>query len=102
MFIPPKPGHTVCNIGDSVEFLIKNLLRSSLHRVIPHPAEKGQNKLTIVYLMGPETDAVFVDREGKEWRSADWHNMRNRLFAEDLEPQVSNLALTDHLGHDDL
>jgi isopenicillin N synthase-like dioxygenase len=101
-FIPPKPGHTVCNIGDSVEFLSKNLLRSSLHRVIPHPAEKGKSKLTVVYLMRPETDTVLVDREGKEWRSVDWHNMKNRLFTEDLESQASNLALTGRLGHDDL
>ncbi|KAJ3962694.1 hypothetical protein N0V92_000588 [Colletotrichum tropicale] len=102
MFIPPKQGHTVCNIGDSAEFLSKNVLRSSLHRVIPHPAEKGKSKLTVVYLMRPETDTVFVDREGKEWRSVDWHNMKNRLFADDLESQASNLALTGRLGHDDL
>ncbi|KAK2030378.1 putative gibberellin 3-beta hydroxylase [Colletotrichum zoysiae] len=102
VFIPPKPGHTVCNIGDSAEFLSKNVLRSSLHRVIPHPAATGKSKLTVVYLMRPETDTVFVDREGKEWRSVDWHNMKNRLFAEDLESQASNLALTGRLGHDDL
>lgn len=92
----------MCNIGDSAEFLSRNLLRSSLHRVIPHPAEKGKSKLTVVYLMRPETDTVFVDREGKKWRSVDWHNMKNRLFAEDLESQASNLALTGRLGHDDL
>ncbi|KAK1976427.1 1-aminocyclopropane-1-carboxylate oxidase [Colletotrichum cereale] len=102
MFIKPKPGHTVCNIGDSTEFLSKNMLRSSLHRVIPHPAEKDKSKLTVVYLMRPETDAVFVDRAGKSWRSVDWHNMKNRLFAEDLESQASNLALTGRLGQDDL
>lgn len=102
MFIQPRPGHAVCNIGDSVEFLSKNVLRSSLHRVIPHPSEQGKEKLTVVYLMRPETDAAFVDREGREWRSLDWHNMKNRLFAEDLESQASNLALTGRLGHDDL
>lgn len=55
----------VCNIGDSVEFLSDNILRSSSRRVTPFPAEAGIVKLTVVYFMRPETDAVFVDREGK-------------------------------------
>lgn len=76
----------VCNIGDSVEFLSDNVLRSSLHRVTPFPAEAGTVKLTVVYRMRPETDAVFfVDREGKQWKSVDWHNMEQRLFAKGLE-----------------
>lgn len=52
--------------------------------------------------MRPETDAVFVDREGKQWKSVDWHNMKQRLFAKDLEAQKINLALTGGLGHNDL
>lgn len=47
------------------EFLPDNILRLSLHRVTPFPAEAGKVKLTVVYIMRPETDAVFVDREGK-------------------------------------
>lgn len=54
-----------CSIGDSVEFLSDNVLRWSLHRVTPFPAEAGKVKLIVVYFMRPETDAVFVDREGK-------------------------------------
>lgn len=92
----------VCSIGDSVEFLSDNLLRSSLHRVIPHPAEAGKVKITVVYFMRPETDAVFVDREGKQWKSVDWRNMEQRLFAKDLEAQKTHLALTGRLGHNDL
>lgn len=60
-------------------------------------------KLTVVYIMRPETDAVFfVDREGKQWKSVDWHNMKHRLFAKDLEAQKINLGLTGRLGHNDL
>lgn len=93
----------VCNIGDSVEFLSDNVLRLSLHRVTPFPAEAGTVKLIVVYFMRPETDAVFfVDREGKQWKSVDWHNMKQRLFAKDLEAQKINLALTGRLGHNDL
>lgn len=65
MYISPREGCMVCNIGDSVEFLSDNILRSSSRRVTPFPAEAGIVKLTVVYFMRPETDAVFVDREGK-------------------------------------
>lgn len=44
----------------------------------------------------------FVDREGKQWKSADWRNMKQRLFAKDLEAQKTNLGLTGGLGHGDL
>lgn len=60
-------------------------------------------KLIVVYFMRPDTDAVFfVDREGKQWKSVDWHNMKQRLFAKDLGAQKINLALTGRLGHSDL
>lgn len=102
MYIPPREGCMGCNIGDSVEFLSDNVLRLSLHRVTPYPAEAGKVKLTVVCIMRPETDAVFfVDREGKQWKSVDWHNMEQRLFAKDLEAQKIHLGLTGRLGHND-
>ncbi|CAN9255024.1 unnamed protein product [Alternaria alternata] len=36
-FVQPKAGHAVVNIGDSLRFLTGKMLRSSLHRVVPHP-----------------------------------------------------------------
>lgn len=84
------------------EFLSDNVLRLSLHRVTPFPAEAGKVKLTVVYFMRPETDAVFVDREGKQWKSVDWRNMKQRFFVKDLEGQKINLALAGRLGHGDL
>lgn len=103
MDIQPREVCVVCNIGDSVEFLSENVLRSSLHRVTPYPAEAGKVKLIVVYRMYPETDAVFfVDREGKQRKSVDWRNMKQRLFAKDLEAEKMNLGLTGRLGHGDL
>lgn len=78
MYIQAREGCMVCNIVDSVEFLSDNILRSSLHRVTPFPAEAGKVKLTVVYLMRPEMDAMFVDHEGKQWKSVDWRNMKQR------------------------
>lgn len=66
MYIQAREGCMVCNIGDSVEFLSDNVLRLSSRRVTPFPADAGKVKLTVVYFMRRETDAVFfVDREGK-------------------------------------
>lgn len=44
----------------------------------------------------------FVDREGKQWKSVDWRNMKQRFFAKDLRAQKINLGLTGRLGHNDL
>lgn len=59
-------------------------------------------KLTVVYIMRPETDDVFVDREGKQWKSVGWRNMKQRLFAKGLGAEKINLGLTGGLGHKDL
>ncbi|GAB1194371.1 hypothetical protein APSETT444_003616 [Aspergillus pseudonomiae] len=98
-FIEPKPGHAVCNIGDSVEFLSGNTLKSSLHRVVPDPRQKDRIKLSVVYLMRPDTDTVFVDREGREWKSVDWGNMKGKLFLEAGNAAPSSTVLTGRKGH---
>lgn len=95
-YVMPKPGCFVCNIGDSVYFLSGGKLRSSLHRVVPHPQASRENKLkyTTVYLMRPETEAIFVDYEGKEWKSLEWHNMKMRVLSSEQEEQAKNSVLT--------
>ncbi|KAJ5674726.1 uncharacterized protein N7477_004660 [Penicillium maclennaniae] len=99
VYCTPKKGHAVCNLGDCVEFLSDGKLRSSLHRVVPHPNEKDRVKLTLVYLMRPETDAIFTDREGTKWKSVDWHNMKNRMLWEELEKQKQNMVVTGQKGY---
>jgi isopenicillin N synthase-like dioxygenase len=79
-YIAPRAGHAIVNVGDSLQFLSGGRLRSSLHRVVPHPAALGRTKYTIVYLMRPETEAVFVDGDGKEWKSKDWYLKKFEVF----------------------
>ncbi|KAE8161279.1 hypothetical protein BDV40DRAFT_268193 [Aspergillus tamarii] len=71
-------------------------------RVMPLPQEKDKVKLTVVYLMRPDTDSVFVNRNGKQWSSVNWHSMKYRLSVADLNSQASTNALTGRLGLDDL
>lgn len=101
VFIEPKPGHAVCNIGDSVEFLSKNVLKSSLHRVVPHPIQKDKTKLSVIYFLRPNRDAIFVDRDGREWKSADWEEMKGQFLAEGQEAKGSRTTLTGREGHDE-
>lgn len=98
-YIAPRPGHAVVNVGDSLQNLSGNILRSSLHRVVPHPDALDQVKYTIVYLMRPETDAVFRDSEGKEWKSVDWCNKKFAVFRASTEEQSKGSVLTGRKGY---
>lgn len=98
-FIMPKDGTLVCNVGDSLNFLSGNRLTSSLHRVVPHPDAATSNKYTTVYLMRPETEAIFTDPTGKQWKSLDWHNMKMRVLSSEHEEQKQNSVLTSKDGY---
>ncbi|KAL3419545.1 2og-fe oxygenase family protein [Phlyctema vagabunda] len=79
-FAIPRPGHTIVNVGDTLTFLSKGKLRSSLHRVVPHPDAVTRTKYTVVYLLRPELTTKFRDSEGKEWTAIGWHNRKFNLF----------------------
>lgn len=101
IFIEPKPGHAVCNIGDSTQFLSHNVLKSSLHRVVPHPLHKDKIKVSVIYFLRPNLDAVFVGRDGKKWKSADWQEMKVNFLTEGLKAKGNRATLTGREGHDE-
>lgn len=82
MFVPPKPGHAVCNIGDSMEFLSGNLLRSSLHRVIPSIQDPGKTRLSVIHFLRPDEEAEFVGADGSRWKVSEWNTMKHKQFYE--------------------
>jgi isopenicillin N synthase-like dioxygenase len=98
-FIAPRPGMAVVNVGDSLQVLSPGLLRSSLHRVVPHPKESERNKYTIVYLMRPEEEAQITDRDGKVWRAIDWTNKKFSVFRAPIEEQKKGSFLTGRDGY---
>jgi len=81
-FIPPRAGHAVVNVGDSLRFLSNGALASSLHRVVPPPDSTGQDKFSVIYFLRPEFDAKFTTHDGKQMNSVDWHNKKYSLFRE--------------------
>lgn len=98
-YIPPRNGCAVVNVGDSLQFLSRGALRSSLHRVVPHPDQAQQEKYTVVYLMRPESDAILKDAQGKEWRSIEWCNKKFSVFRADLAEQKLGSFLTGRDGY---
>lgn len=81
-FIPPRTGHAVVNVGDSLRFLSNGALASSLHRVVPPPDSAGQDKFSVIYFLRPEFDAKFTTHDGKQMSSVEWHNQKYSLFRE--------------------
>ncbi|KAI2628695.1 gibberellin 20-oxidase [Hypoxylon sp. NC1633] len=97
-YIPPRDGCAVVNVGDSLQFLARGALRSSLHRVVPHVDQTLEEKYTVVYLMRPESDALFKDAQGNEWKSVEWCNKKFSVFRADLAEQKLGSFLTGRDG----
>lgn len=104
-FIPPRVGHAVVNVGDSLHFLSNGALASSLHRVVPPPDSNGQDKFSVIYFLRPEFDAKFTTHDGKEMNSIEWHNQKYALFREaSLDAEKHGAMLTgrrEYLGSTD-
>lgn len=104
-FIPPRVGHAVVNVGDSLRFLSKGALTSSLHRVVPPPDSHGQDKFSVIYFLRPEFDAKFTTHDGRQITSVEWHNQKYALFREaSLDAKQHGAMLTgrqDYLGASD-
>ncbi|KAJ7675904.1 2OG-Fe-II oxygenase family oxidoreductase [Mycena polygramma] len=66
LWVEPRPGHAVINVGDSLRFLSGKRLKSCLHRVVP-TGEKFQeeDRYSIAYFLRPESDVDFEDCDGK-------------------------------------
>ncbi|PKY04607.1 putative gibberellin 3-beta hydroxylase [Aspergillus campestris IBT 28561] len=101
MFVPPRPGHAVCNLGDAMEFLSGNVLRSSLHRVIPYTQDPGKIKLSIIHFLRPSEHTKIVSPDGKEWTVAEWNTMKHKLLHEGGEMQKNLSIITRREGQDD-
>lgn len=98
-FVSPRSGHAVINVGDSLRFLSGRCLKSSLHRVVPHPDTQYKPRYSIAYFMRPELDVEFKDDEGVEWTGIGWHTRKFTVFRAPSEEQKKDSVLTGRKGY---
>jgi len=66
LWVPPKPGHAVINLGDASVKFTNSVLKSGRHRVVPPPREQaGFARYSVVYFVRPEDDSRLRVLEGK-------------------------------------
>lgn len=96
--VAPKAGHAIVNVGDCLTFLSHGRLPSILHRVVPATWTE-EIKYSVGYFLRPEFEAVLRDREGKVWRSRDWHCNKFKVFRASLDEQKESSYLTGKMGY---
>lgn len=95
--VPPRPGSIFVNVGDSLMFMSGNRFTSCLHRVVPG-TDPGEERYSLAFFQRPELSAKFVDSEGREWKSEDWHRTKYKIFRAKTDEQLSTSLLTGQKG----
>lgn len=67
LWVKPKPGHAIINLGDAAVKFTGGVLCSARHRVVPAPGEQGLwPRYSVVYFVRPEDKTILKRLEGKE------------------------------------
>lgn len=65
LWVKPKPGHAIVNLGDAAVKFTGGVLCSGRHRVVPAPGEQGLlPRYSIVYFVRPEDKCVLKRIKG--------------------------------------
>ncbi|KAG5998072.1 hypothetical protein E4U43_002505 [Claviceps pusilla] len=59
LYVAPKPGHAVVNVGDCLTMMSNGLLKSALHRVGPVAGCAMPERYSMAYLARPEDHAML-------------------------------------------
>lgn len=66
LWVKPKPGCAIINLGDAAVKFSNGVLCSGRHRVVPAPGEQGLwPRFSIVYFVRPNDDCVLRTLEGE-------------------------------------
>jgi isopenicillin N synthase-like dioxygenase len=96
-FVAPFPDHAIVNVGDSLRFLSKSVLRSSLHRVVPHAAD-DRPRFSLAYFLRPERDTIMKNSEGQYCSAQEWHERKFLNFMETHAKQRMTSIQTGGVG----
>lgn len=98
-WVPPRPRTAIINVGDSLKFLSKFQLKSSLHRVVPWNDRwvSGSRYATIFFLRA-SNETRFNDTEGVEWSADEWLKRKFQNYRIPHEEQEKNAISTGRKG----
>lgn len=91
-FVPPRPGHAVINVGDSLRFASGHVLQSCIHQVVP--MDVAEDRYSIAYFLRPESEKKYKDSEGRWISASQWHDEKYEIFKKPHVEQVKNSILT--------
>ncbi|KAH8812916.1 oxidoreductase [Xylogone sp. PMI_703] len=64
-YVLPVKGHAIINLGDAMVKFTNGLFRSNIHRVVKPPGAQGSlTRVSLVYFMRPEDNAILGRLEG--------------------------------------
>lgn len=101
-YVPPRENCAIINVGDSLKFLSKFKLKSSLHRVVPaHDHWVSPSRYATIFFLRSSNDTRFTDTEGVEWAAGEWlarkfHNYR--IPHEDQKKNAISTGQKDFVG----
>lgn len=85
LWVQPRWGHLVVNVGDSLRLLTGKRLKSCLHRVIPHADARDKTRYSYAYFMRPNEKVVITMGDGRQTKSIDWHLRKTNLFSAPID-----------------
>jgi len=95
LWVQPRPGHAVINVGDSLRFLSGKRFKSCLHRVYPSGGVyQEEERYSIAYFLRPESNTNFEDTDGKTVSAREWHDEKYIMYTERHEKQDQSMMLT--------
>lgn len=94
LWVEPRPNHAIINIGDSLRFLSGGRLNSCVHRVVPTPELRDENRYSLAYFLRAEDDATYTDSMGRTLTARQWHDNKYDVFTQDHSQQEKATVLT--------
>lgn len=94
VYVEPKPGHAIINVGDSLRYLSQNKLLSAVHRVLPHGGRQVNHRHSIAFFLRPADDTVYSDVCGRSISARAWHDEKFDHFRASHLEQAQNVILT--------
>lgn len=95
LWVQPRPGHAVINVGDSLRFLSGKRFNSCLHRVFPtNGLIQEEDRYSIAYFLRPDSATNFEDADERSVSAREWHDQKYVMYTEPHDKQDKSTMLT--------